>query len=120
MELKNGQYSLQGVELSKIASEFDTPVYVYDAEKIVNQLQSLKNAFSNQKIKIKYAAKSLTNINILKLMKKHGAGIDVVSIQEAQLALKAGFEPSEILFTPNCVSFEEIVEGGFHSINCKT
>ncbi|MEQ8927450.1 MAG: diaminopimelate decarboxylase [Fulvivirga sp.] len=111
MDSKNGQYSLQGVNLTKIASEFGTPVYVYDAEKIINQLQSLKNAFSNQKLKIKYAAKSLTNINILKLMKKHGAGVDVVSIQEAHLALKAGFEPNEILFTPNCVSFDEIVEG---------
>ncbi|MEL7001460.1 MAG: diaminopimelate decarboxylase [Bacteroidota bacterium] len=111
MELKNNSYKVQGLDLAKIAKEFGTPVYVYDAEKIVNQVQALKNAFSTQKVKIKYAAKSLTNLSVLKLLKKSGAGVDVVSIQEAQLAIKAGFEPSEILFTPNCVSFEEIQEG---------
>ncbi|MEQ9169375.1 MAG: diaminopimelate decarboxylase [Fulvivirga sp.] len=110
MELKNGAYTMQGLDLIKIAKQFGTPLYVYDADKIVDQLQSLKNAFSNQKLKIKYAAKALTNLSILKLMKKHGAGVDVVSVQEAELAMKAGFEPSEILFTPNCVSFAEIVE----------
>ncbi|MEQ8478849.1 diaminopimelate decarboxylase [Fulvivirga sp.] len=110
MELKNGAYTMQGLDLTKIAKQFGTPLYVYDADKIVSQLQALKNAFSNQKIKIKYAAKALTNLSILKLMKKHGAGVDVVSVQEAELAMKAGFEPSEILFTPNCVSFAEIVE----------
>lgn len=102
---------MQGVDLKKVAKEFGTPVYVYDADKIIEQLNTLKNAFSNQKVKIKYAAKALTNISILKLMRKYGAGVDVVSVQEAQVALKAGFQPSEILFTPNCVSFEEIKQG---------
>lgn len=111
MELKNGQYSLQGVAIKKIAEQFGTPLYIYDADKIVSQITALKNAFSNQNLKIKYAAKALTNLSILKLMKSQGAGVDVVSIQEAQLALQAGFEPKDILFTPNCVSFDEIREG---------
>ncbi|MBL3654728.1 diaminopimelate decarboxylase [Fulvivirga sediminis] len=111
MELNNNTYQLQGIDLTQIAEEFGTPVYVYDADKIISQLQSLKDAFSTQKLKIKYAAKSLTNISVLKLMKKHGAGVDVVSIQEARLAMKAGFTPDEILFTPNCVSFAELQQG---------
>jgi diaminopimelate decarboxylase len=111
MEIKNGAPIVQGVELTKLVKEFGSPLYVYDADKIISQLQALKNAFSNQRIKIKYAVKALSNISILKLLKKNGAGVDVVSIQEATLALKAGFEPSDILFTPNCVSFNEIVEG---------
>ncbi|MBL6446208.1 diaminopimelate decarboxylase [Fulvivirga sp. 29W222] len=111
MEIKNNAYQIQGVDLNKVVKEFGSPVYVYDANKIIDQLNTLKNAFSKQKIKIKYAAKALTNISILKLMKKHGAGVDVVSAQEAKLALKAGFEPGDILFTPNCVSFEEIQQG---------
>ena len=111
MELKNNVYKVQGINVKDIAKEFGTPLYVYDAEKIISQLQTLKNAFSNQSVKIKYAAKALTNISVLKLMKKHGAGVDVVSAQEADLALKAGFDPKDILFTPNCVSFDEIQEG---------
>lgn len=62
-------------------------------------------------MRIKYAAKALTNVSILKLLKQNGAGVDVVSIQEAQLALGAGFTPAQIMFTPNCVDFDEIIEG---------
>ena len=111
MKVENEVYALQGVPLTEIASEFGTPTYVYDADQIINRLDELKTAFTDHKLKIKYAAKALTNLSILKLMKKRGAGVDVVSIEEAQIALKAGFNPSEILFTPNCVGFEEIKKG---------
>ncbi|MGK7389223.1 MAG: diaminopimelate decarboxylase [Candidatus Cyclobacteriaceae bacterium M2_1C_046] len=102
--------SIQGVTFEQIAEEFDTPVFVYDAEKIIKQIQTLKNAFSRQDLKIKYAAKALTNVSILRLMKKNGVGMDAVSLQEARLGLKAGFKPEEILFTPNSIAFEEIKE----------
>lgn len=115
MQLDNNQYTVGGVNLLAVCQEFDTPVYVYDAAKIVSQYDRLVNAFEGTTIKIKYALKALNNINVLKLLKKQGCGLDAVSIQEVQLGLKAGFEPSEILFTPNCVSIEEIklaVEAG--------
>ncbi|MBL7860253.1 MAG: diaminopimelate decarboxylase [Cyclobacteriaceae bacterium] len=111
MELINHTYSIQGLNVTELCQEFGTPLYVYDASKIINQLKSLKNAFSETDVKIKYAAKALTNISVLKLVKQQGAGVDVVSIQEAQLALGAGFSPDEIMFTPNCVDFEEIIAG---------
>lgn len=111
MELASGLYKIQDVNVLDICKEFGTPVYVYDAEKIVYQIKTLTTAFSYAEVKIKYAAKALTNISILKLLHKQGVGIDVVSIEEAQLALGAGFYPSQILYTPNCVDFEEIEEG---------
>jgi diaminopimelate decarboxylase len=111
MELVNGSYVIQNVNVLDICAQFGTPVYVYDAEKIVGQLRNLKAAFSGVDLKIKYAAKALTNLSVLKLLRKHGADIDVVSVQEAQLALKAGYLPSEIMFTPNCAEFEELTEG---------
>jgi diaminopimelate decarboxylase len=110
MEYVNGKYQVQGVDLLKITQEFGTPVYVYDGQKIVEQLQHLQNAFSELNVRIKYAVKALSNISILKLMRKQGIGIDTVSIQEVHLGLKAGFQPEEILYTPNCVSFSEIRE----------
>jgi diaminopimelate decarboxylase len=108
MQLINNQYYIQGKNVLDICKEFDNPLYVYDADKILSQFAKINNAFSGLNLKIKYAAKALTNLSILKLLKNAGAGLDVVSIQEAQIGLMAGFEPHEIMYTPNCVSFEEI------------
>ena len=96
-------------QLLKIAQEFGSPVYVYDAEKIENQYKRLTAAFKNvKKLQINYAVKALSNISILKLLKSLGSGIDTVSIQEVQLGLAAGFSPNQIIFTPNGVSLDEI------------
>ena len=111
MELINNTYRIQDLDVADICKEFGTPLYVYDAEKIIHQLRNIKSAFRDTDVKVKYATKALTNISILKLLKKYGSGVDVVSIQEAHLALGAGFAPEDIMFTPNCVDFEEIVEG---------
>ena len=100
-----------GVSLLNVAEQFGTPLYVYDGEKIISQYRKLKSAFPGKHVKIKYALKALNNPNILKLLKKQGAGLDAVSIQEVRLGLANGFLPTEILFTPNCVSFDEIKEG---------
>lgn len=108
MELINGQYSIQGVALTELCSSFGSPLYVYDGEKIVSQIQRLQQAFDGLQLRIKYAAKALTNISILKIVRKAGAGLDVVSLEEAQIGLMAGFKPEEILFTPNSVAFSEI------------
>lgn len=97
--------------LIKIAEEFGNPVYVYDADKIGSQYTRLTNAFSEiESLRVHYAVKALSNISILKLFKSLGAGLDTVSIQEVQLGLRAGFDPSTIIYTPNGVSLEEIEE----------
>ncbi|WP_085518264.1 diaminopimelate decarboxylase [Marivirga sericea] len=96
--------------LTSLAKKYGTPLYVYDADKIASQINRLNDAFSGINLKLKYATKALSNVSVLKWMKKHGTGLDVVSIQEAYLGLKAGFEPKDILYTPNCVSIDEIVE----------
>lgn len=101
---------LNNSTLLKIAEEFGTPLYVYHGEKIIDQYQRLKNAFPGVNVHLHYALKALNNINILKLLKKQGAGLDAVSIQEVQLGLRAGFLPAEIMYTPNCVDFAEIKE----------
>ncbi|TAH31428.1 MAG: diaminopimelate decarboxylase [Cytophagales bacterium] len=110
MELVNQSYQIQGHKVEDICQKFDTPLYVYDGNTIIKKLNILKNAFKGQKLQIKYAAKSLTNISILKLLKEQGIGLDTVSIQEAKLGLHVGFQPQQIIFTPNCVSFNEIKE----------
>lgn len=93
------------------AQQFGTPLYIYHAEKIEEQYNKLKQAFAASDARFYYACKALTNINILKWMQHLGVNLDCVSINEVQLGLKAGFTPDRILFTPNCVDFEEIEAG---------
>ncbi len=111
MELTNNEYTINGVSVLDIVNRYGAPVYVYDGNKILSQLDVLKNAFPGEHVRIKYALKALNNPNILKLLRKAGAGLDAVSIQEVELGLQAGFSPEEILFTPNSVSFEELQRG---------
>jgi diaminopimelate decarboxylase len=110
MELQNGRYTIQGIDVEKIAQQFGSPVYVYDENKMIEQINKLKSSFSTVKLNLHYAVKALSNINILKVMKKQGLGLDTVSIEEVYLGMKVGFSASEILYTPNCVSFYEIKE----------
>jgi diaminopimelate decarboxylase len=110
MELSNSSYQIQGVSVEAICQQFGTPLYVYDAEKIVAQLKTLQSTFAESNVKVKYAAKALTSLSILKLLKKNGSGIDVVSVNEAKLALRAGFDPKEIMFTSNNVDIGEIAQ----------
>jgi diaminopimelate decarboxylase len=96
-------------QLIALAKEFGTPLYVYHAEKIKEQYSKLQNAFSKSDVRFFYACKALTNINVIKYIRTLGAGLDCVSINEVKLGLMAGFEPGNILFTPNCVDLEEII-----------
>ena len=95
--------------LKEAALKFGTPIYLYDLKIIENQFDKLNKELSVlENYKIHFAAKSLSNISILKFIKKMGAGLDAVSIEEVMIGLKCGFNKDEILYTPNGVSFKEI------------
>ena len=104
-------------QLFDIANEFGTPVYVYHAERIAEQYSKLQKAFKKCDARFFYACKSLTNINILKYINSIGASLDCVSINEVKLGLMAGFKAKDILYTPNCVDFEEILQAKELGVN---
>lgn len=102
---------MQPKDLLQLAQQFQSPLYVYNAEKIESQYNRLKNAFAKvPRLRINYAMKALSNVSVLNLIRGFGSGLDTVSYQEVQLGLHAGFKPDQIIFTPNGVSFEEIEE----------
>lgn len=103
--------------LLKAAEAYSTPLYVYDEERIRFQYAKLVQAFHQSDVRIFYACKALSNINILRIFQQIGAGIDCVSLNEVQFALRAGFEPSKIIFTPNSVSFEDYREAVSLGVN---
>jgi diaminopimelate decarboxylase len=110
MKLIENQYRIQGLSVLELCAAHGTPLYVYNTDVMLAKLKELKTAFKGVNLKIKYAAKALTNISVLKFFKQQGIGLDVVSIEEVKLGLLAGFAAEEILFTPNCVSLQEIEE----------
>ena len=98
-------------DLLNIVKEYDPPLYVYDGLKIIEQYNKLQNAFSKVKnFHIKYAIKANSNINILRMIKELGGGLDTVSFQEILLGIEAGFAPTDIIFTPNGISLYELEE----------
>jgi diaminopimelate decarboxylase len=102
---------VERTQLLELANKYGSPLYVYDTDKIESQYNRLTNAFSSVKsVKLNYAVKALSNINILQFFKNIGAGLDTVSIQEVQLGLTTGIDPKKIIFTPNGVSLIEIEE----------
>jgi len=109
MVLQDGKYLLEGnIDPLELVQKYGCPLYVYESSIIEAQYKRLTRAFEVEDLQINYAAKALSNINILRYMHSIGAGLDTVSIQEVRLGLKAGFEPQNIMYTPNCVSIEEI------------
>lgn len=104
-------------QLLSIANEYGTPVYVYHAEKISEQFAKLQQAFSQTPTRFFYASKALTNINILKHIKSLGCHVDCSSINEVKLALHAGFDKENVLYTSNGIAFSEIEEAVTLGVN---
>ncbi|MDP1844717.1 MAG: diaminopimelate decarboxylase [Sediminibacterium sp.] len=95
-------------QLITLANQYGTPLYVYNANKITAQFQQLQTAFDKVDTQFFFACKALTNINIIRHMLQLGCNIDCSSINEALIALKAGFDSKKILYTSNGIAFEEI------------
>jgi len=108
MEILNDQYCIQGVPMLPLCETYGSPLYVYDSQKMTEQYERLTGAFDIDHLQINFACKALTNINVLRHFMKLGAGLDAVSIQEIKLGLHVGFPANKILYTPNCVGFQEI------------
>jgi diaminopimelate decarboxylase len=110
MELVKGKYQIEGIHVLSLVDKYQSPLYVYSTAKMKQQYDKLLGAFKDVDVTLNYACKALTNVNVLKYFCKQGSGLDAVSIQEVKLGLRAGFQPDNIIFTPNCVSLAEIEE----------
>ncbi len=110
---------IAGQLVSDLACQFGTPLYVYDAAKIVAQVESLKTFDT-----IRYAQKASSNLAILDLVRRHGGLVDAVSYGEILRALKVGFtpegDPPGIVFTADIFDHDTldlVVEKNIH-VNC--
>ena len=94
----------------ELANKYQTPLYIYDFNYIVNQYRALKDAFKGKKSLINYAVKANSNLSVIKLLADEGSGADCVSIGEVKRALKAGVKNYKIIFSGVGKSDDEIRE----------
>jgi len=111
MQLVNGQYRLSGgVAPEDLCAKYGGTTYVYDAAIMKRQYDRICKAFDDvEQLHISFACKALTNLSVLRYFRSLGSHIDCVSLQEVKLALKAGFPPKTIIFTPSGVSKAELL-----------
>lgn len=115
----NLRHEIAGLGVSSLARQFGTPVYVYDAAKIVERLRDLRRFDV-----IRYAQKACSNIAILDLVRRSGGFVDTVSAGEIHRAMKAGFrpgkEPPEIVYTADVFDHDSLAMVIEHQIpvNC--
>lgn len=118
MNMSNATQSLTigGVPARALVERFGSPLYVYDAEVIRKQYQRLASAFDGVRVRLLYACKANSNMAVLRYIHGLGAHIDAVSSNEVELALRCGVPAHEILYTPNCVPFEEVDQVVAHGV----
>lgn len=112
LEYINNTLHYDGIDITTISKNFNTPVYIYSKSKIIENYSKYKNAFQRNNInnfQIAYALKANNNINILRILKNLGSSIDTVSVGEIKKALLAGFEPKKIIFSGVGKTSEELL-----------
>lgn len=111
---KNGRLHMEGVALEKIAEKFGTPLYCYSAAQLERNLQgylkAMKSVMPEKNFTVCYASKANSNVAVLKLLRRLGAGADIVSGGELARARAAGVPPSKIVFSGVGKAEEELNE----------
>ena len=110
MELKDGQYLIDGISVNDLIGKYGSPLFIYDSSRMKLQYQRLFNAFPGIHIQLNFACKAMGNRTVMNLFNRLGSGLDAVSPQEVRLGLLSGFSPDKIMFTPSGVEFEEFEE----------
>ena len=95
---QQGELHAEDVALSSIAEQFGTPTYVYSRAHIEAQYRSYADALQGVEHLVCYAVKANSNIAVLNILARLGAGFDIVSIGELERVLAAGGLPERVVF----------------------
>jgi diaminopimelate decarboxylase len=120
---RDGHLYCEDVDLTRVATEFGTPTYIYSAATILDHYARLDAALAPLEHLICYAVKANSNRAILNLLIRAGAGFDIVSGGELFRVLAAGGEPSKCTFAGVGKSRDEIdyaLEQGVYSFNVES
>ena len=120
---RDGQLFAEGVALSAIAERFGTPTYVYSRAHIEAQYRAYADALSGMEHLVCFAVKANSNLGVLNVLARLGAGFDIVSRGELERVLAAGGEPGRIVFSGVGKSREDMrraLEVGVHCFNVES
>lgn len=118
-----GQLCAENLPLADVAAACGTPAYVYSRAAFSEHFQNYQNALGDHPGLICYAVKANSNIAILGLLAKLGAGFDIVSMGELERVLRAGGQPEKIVFSGVGKTREEMIralEVGVHCFNIES
>ncbi len=122
-QYRDGVLHCEGVALADIASRTGTPCYVYSSQAVLNRFRTYDEGLSGVPHQVCYAVKANSNLGMLSLLAKAGAGFDIVSGGELFRVLKAGGDSSKVVFSGVGKTAEEIefaLNRGIHSFNCES
>lgn len=120
---RDGQLFAEGVALSALAQRFGTPTYVYSRAHIEAQFRAYADALGDLPHLVCFAVKANSNLGVLNLLARLGAGFDIVSRGELERVLAAGGEPSKIVYSGVGKSRDDMrraLEVGVHCFNVES
>ncbi|MGU9828170.1 diaminopimelate decarboxylase [Pseudomonas sp. LF242] len=120
---RDGELFAEGVALSAIAKRFGTPTYVYSRAHIEAQYRSFTDPLNGVPHLVCYAVKANSNLGVLNVLARLGAGFDIVSRGELERVLAAGGKADKIVFSGVGKSREDMrraLEVGVHCFNVES
>lgn len=120
---RTGELFAEGVALSAIAERFGTPTYVYSRAHISAQFNAYADALHGAPHLVCYAVKANSNLAVLNLLARLGAGFDIVSAGELERVLAAGGDANKIVFSGVGKSRDDMrraLEVGVHCFNVES
>jgi|SRR6185369_4561919 len=106
--IKKNKLFIGGISAEDLVARYGSPIYIYDAALIKERLFDLVKNITYPRTTFHYACKQNTNIEIMKLLRKEGAFVEVMSQSEVMAAYEAGFTPKEMIYTCSYISKEEL------------
>ena len=120
---RDGELYIDQVALNALANQFGTPCYVYSAAVLRDNFDAYSRALQGRDHLICYAVKACSNIAILQLLARRGAGFDIVSVGELERVLLAGGDPAKVVFSGVAKTASEMrraLDVGIHCFNVES
>lgn len=121
--VRAGELHAEGVALSAVAQQFGTPAYVYSRAHIEGQYRAYTDALAGLPHLVCFAVKANSNLGVLNVLARLGAGFDIVSRGELERVLAAGGDPHRVVFSGVGKTRDDMrraLEVGVHCFNVES